>query len=60
MANQMLETRLDSEQRLYVETIVKSGTALLRIINDVLDFSKIEAGKMTLTRADFNLKDFAG
>ena len=57
MANQMLETRLDSEQRLYVETIVKSGTALLRIINDVLDFSKIEAGKMTLTRADFNLKD---
>ncbi len=55
MAELMLETKLDRDQRLYSDTIVKSGTALLTIINDILDFSKIEAGKMTLEPEPFNL-----
>ncbi|MCP5075797.1 MAG: response regulator [Rhodobacteraceae bacterium] len=55
MAELMLETELDRDQRLYSETIAKSGGALLTIINDILDFSKIEAGKMTLESEPFNL-----
>ena len=56
MAELMLETDLDRDQRLYTETITKSGAALLTIINDILDFSKIEAGKMTLDPEPFNLQ----
>jgi two-component system, sensor histidine kinase and response regulator len=55
MAELILETELDRDQRMYAETIAKSGTALLTIINDVLDFSKIEAGKMELDPAPFDL-----
>ena len=56
MAELMLETDLDRDQRLYTETIAKSGSALLTIINDILDFSKIEAGKMTFEQAPFCLQ----
>lgn len=55
MAELILETDLDEDQRMYAETISKSGSALLTIINDILNFSKIEAGKMELDRAPFNL-----
>ena len=55
MAELMLETDLDRDQRLYADTIAKSGAALLTIINDILDFSKIEAGKMTFEQAPFCL-----
>jgi signal transduction histidine kinase/ligand-binding sensor domain-containing protein/CheY-like chemotaxis protein len=48
MTDLLTETRLDSEQQEYVDTIRTSGNALLLIINDILDFSKIEAGKVTL------------
>ncbi|MQQ09698.1 response regulator [Epibacterium sp. SM1979] len=55
MAELILETDLDEDQRMYAETISKSGAALLTIINDILNFSKIEAGKMELDRAPLNL-----
>ncbi len=57
MSELLLESKLDSEQRLYAETIANSGTALLAVINDILDFSKIEAGKMLLETSEFNLRD---
>ncbi|WP_282052693.1 response regulator [Phaeobacter inhibens] len=56
MAELILETDLDEDQTMYAETISKSGSALLTIINDILNFSKIEAGKMELERAPFNLQ----
>ncbi len=56
MAELILETDLDDDQRMYAETISKSGSALLTIINDILNFSKIEAGKMELEHAPFNLQ----
>ncbi|HWA87865.1 MAG TPA: response regulator [Opitutus sp.] len=55
MANLLLETELDTEQRELVQTVCRSGEALLRILNDILDFSKIEAGRMTFERVDFDL-----
>jgi len=56
MAELLQETPLDEDQRMYAETIAKSGSALLTIINDILNFSKIEAGKVELSRAPFNLQ----
>jgi signal transduction histidine kinase/DNA-binding NarL/FixJ family response regulator len=50
------DTKLDVEQRKFLEIIRGSSTALLTVINDILDFSKIEAGKMTLDRRAFDLR----
>ncbi|GAB4386126.1 response regulator [Albidovulum sp.] len=56
MAELLMETRLDDDQRLYAETIKSSGEALLAIINDVLDYSKIEADKLRLYPEPFDLE----
>ncbi|WP_417838995.1 response regulator [Tritonibacter scottomollicae] len=56
MAEVLRETDLTPDQEMYTDTIVKSGNALLTIINDILNFSKIEAGKLELNTATFNLR----
>ncbi len=55
-ASLLLETRMDEEQKDFVETIRTSGDSLLSIINDILDFSKIEAGREELELVSFSLK----
>jgi PAS domain S-box-containing protein len=46
---------IPEKQRGFVETMYKSGTHLLDMINDVLDISKIESGKMQLFPESFDL-----
>jgi two-component system, sensor histidine kinase and response regulator len=55
MSDLLLDTRLDPEQRKYVEAIISSAQNLLEIINDILDFSKIEANCLELDIVDFDL-----
>jgi CheY-like chemotaxis protein/nitrogen-specific signal transduction histidine kinase len=55
MAQLLLHTPLDDEQRGRVQILQRSGESLLRIINDVLDFSKIEAGKLSIDAHAFDL-----
>jgi PAS domain S-box-containing protein len=56
MTGLLLRTKLDSEQRDYVETLRSSGDALLAIINDILDFSKIEGRRLKLQQQPFHLR----
>ena len=56
MTELLLETGLTSTQRKYAETVHRSGSNLLGIINDVLDFSKIEAGKLELEQVDLDVR----
>ncbi|MFN3201929.1 MAG: ATP-binding protein [Bradymonadia bacterium] len=55
MTGLLAETDLTSEQTEYVETIRRSGDALLAILNDILDLSKIEAGRVEVEQHAFNL-----
>jgi signal transduction histidine kinase/DNA-binding response OmpR family regulator len=51
----LLETPLDAEQRQQVETIQRSGRALLEVIEDVLDLARVESGRLRLEPEDFEL-----
>ncbi|MBM4203471.1 MAG: hypothetical protein FJ194_04880 [Gammaproteobacteria bacterium] len=56
MTQLLLDLNLSSEQHETASLILRSGEALLTIINNILDFSKIEAGKLELESAPFDLE----
>ena len=56
MADILLESLLNADQRDCVETVKYSADALLTILNDILDFSKIESGKLQIEVIDFDLR----
>ena len=51
----LIDSRLDTQQRVWAVAVQTSGQHLLGIINDILDFSKIESGHMEMEAVDFNL-----
>lgn len=54
MTELVLQSALRDDQREALQIANDSGTALLRIIDDVLDFSKIEAGKLNVEIIEFS------
>ncbi|MGH8019307.1 MAG: ATP-binding protein, partial [Opitutaceae bacterium] len=56
-ASLLRDTQLDENQREFVETIRRSGEALVSLINDILDFSKLEAGKVELENAVVDVRE---
>ncbi len=56
MANILHGSDLNNVQRAQVETIQRSGQALLSILNDILDLSKIEADRLDIETLDVSLE----
>ena len=55
MAEMLLFSNLDSQQKENTEILHKSGENLLSILNDILDISKIEAGELEIENVPFHL-----
>ena len=53
MTDLLMDSKLDEKQQHYAEIIQDSGTALMRIINDILDLSRLEARRINLEQAEF-------
>ncbi len=56
MIELLSQSRLDAQQRGFVELARTSTENLLNVINSILDFSKIEAGKLELEQIPFDLR----
>ncbi len=55
MAEMILNSDLDADQRENTEIIQSSGESLLSTLNDVLDISKIEAGELKIEHIPFDV-----
>ncbi len=54
MLQVLLGTPMNEEQEEYARTALRSGEALITILNDVLDYSKIESGRLELEHIPFD------
>ena len=57
MTELLLGTDLNEKQHRLAETVLHSGEALMKVLNDILDYSKIESGKLEIESIDFDLRD---
>lgn len=57
LSSLLLETELTPEQRIMVETTLKTSNMLETLICDVLDLSKLDDGSLQLELAEFNLHE---
>ena len=56
MADILKTTKLNSEQLHYTENLIRSGHALLDLLNNLIDSSALEKGKLNLKPEAFDLK----
>ena len=57
MADLLLETPLDDEQKKYVGIFQNAGESLINLINDILDLSKVEASRIEIEQIPFSLRE---
>ncbi|MBK1880894.1 response regulator [Luteolibacter pohnpeiensis] len=57
IASLLETTDLNTQQKDYAETILRSSHFLLELINDILDYSRIESGKIELESTPFSMPD---
>jgi two-component system, sensor histidine kinase and response regulator len=57
MADLLMDTRLTSEQRRYIDVMVANGNSLLELINSILDLARIESGRLQIERTEFDLTE---
>ena len=55
MAEALLDTPLQADQKEMSTTIVDSGKILLAVLNDILDISKIESGQLEIENSPFDV-----
>lgn len=60
LSSLLLETELTPEQRVMIETVLKSSNVLAALINDVLDLSRLEDGSLELEMGKINLHGVLG
>src|SRR5271170_3915648 len=57
MADLLLETNLDEEQREYVNATRLCAESLFEILNATLEYSSLESGQFTLDESEFSLRE---
>ncbi len=57
MADLLGESELNSEQRRYLDTVLRNGNGLLELINSILDLARVESGRLSLESVEFDLVD---
>ena len=60
LADVLLGTDMDSQQREYLNLVKSSAASLLAVLNDILDCSKLEAGRLELESVEFGLREVIG
>jgi PAS domain S-box-containing protein len=53
----LMNSKLESTQKQYMNTINQSANILMEVVNDILDFSKIESGKLELNVEKYRIDD---
>jgi signal transduction histidine kinase/CHASE3 domain sensor protein len=57
MLSENEEKNLNDKQRKFVETIYRSGSSLLRMVNDLIDLTNMEAGKLKFHLEEVSLSE---
>ncbi len=56
IADMLLDTELNADQRNLAQTIKVAGDSLLTVVDDVLQYSRTEAGNLDLEEIEFNIR----
>lgn len=50
-------TQLNTDQKSYIDTVLRSSERLAHLLSDILDLSRVEAGKLDIFMGPFNFND---